>query len=569
MSAKSAKVRIRPDELHSPRFGRVLLALVLSLVLNLVGIQWGLPNDNNTWAADSLQPLTPMAVGKHVLMGDSRNSGWFYFKYPLGHPTVLLMAQSPYLAWAHFRGELKSPSSTYPYGFKDPERSLAILAVLTRLVSALMGVGVTAVAIVLGWRLFGVVAGELSGFLVAGFYPLVFYSHTANVDVALLFWCVLAILAVVGAAEGDSRLSAAIAGVAAAMALLTKEQAVGLLAALPFVWLIWRWNFGKPLFRGWRGQTFSAVICAVIVTVVVGNVWWNPAGYWNRWRFLLGILPAELREKYAPYQFLVQVPKGLSLEREGRHILKAFGVALQALTPPVAVLASLGVVVALLRRRGALLLLFTVVAAYYALSLRALELLPVRYVMPLSFFALLLAAATVQEIVQWTVRIPFVGALAQAVVIVLAILPGLEVDHLLLRDPRYAAEEWLRAHARAGQRIEVYQPQTYLPRFASDLRVTKVPEAERRIDAFAKRRPEFVVLSGGGKAGLTGHYAKDWKPGDAIFSDSDAAKQFMLGLRGETLGYHRVVQMQTPLYWIKPRINSLNPEINIYVSKES
>ena len=50
-----------------------------------------------------------------------------------------------------------------------------------------------------------------------------------------------------------------------------------------------------------------------------------------------------------------------------------------------------------------------------------------------------------------------------------------------------------------------------------------------------RRRPAIVVLSGGGTAGLTGHYAKDWKPGDAIFNDSDTAKQFMQALRAEKL----------------------------------
>jgi hypothetical protein len=146
----------------------------------------------------------------------------------------------------------------------------------------------------------------------------------------------------------------------------------------------------------------------------------------------------------------------------------------------------------------------------------------------------------------------------------LPLWPGVEVVRLLARDPRYEAEEWLRAVAYRSARIEVYQPPTYLPRFAVGQTVARIPVVQRTLAAFAERRPDLVVLSGGGRAGLTGSYARDWQPGKPLFADSEAAQHFFEELRAGRLGYRVVAQFRTPTWLIEPRINSLNPMITIY-----
>jgi 4-amino-4-deoxy-L-arabinose transferase-like glycosyltransferase len=545
--------------------GRRWLALILlvSLCLNLIGLGWGLPNGNQTWAADALQPLTPMAVGKHVFFGERFSSGWFYFKYPLGHPQVLLAAQAPYLAWLRVRGELHHPSSTYPYGFKHPESALARLALLSRLVSALMGTALVAVAYWTAATLFAPMAGLAAAVLVAGCYPLVFYAHTSNVDVALLFWIALALAAALSSARRDSLLATSLTAVAVAMALLTKEQSLGALAAVPLVWIVWRLGQQPLEMRAVLRHAAVAAAAFAVVTVLVGSIWWNPTGYLNRWRFLLGTLPPEIRVKYAPYQFLVQVPKGLALTHELQHAGKVVGVAAQALTWPVAILALAGLLWAARRHGRAAVLLCVVLVTYHVLSLRALELVPVRYTMPLLYVMLLFAGAAGGALME-AGRRWHRGAAVITAVLVLGLLPGIDVTRLLLSDPRYAAEAWLAAHATPAARVEVYQPATYLPRFGSDFQVKRVPIAERSVAQFRQRAPDFVVLSSGGRAGLTGRYAKDWKPGQAIFSDSQAAQEFLAALRAEQLGYRRVERFHATPHWITPRINSLNPEITIY-----
>jgi hypothetical protein len=96
------------------------------------------------------------------------------------------------------------------------------------------------------------------------------------------------------------------------------------------------------------------------------------------------------------------------------------------------------------------------------------------------------------------------------------------------------------------------------------MEVKRVALAERNVTQFKERHPDFVVLSGAGRAGLTGHYAKNWKPGDAVFSDSQAAQEFFTALGAEQLGYRRVERFRASPLVITPHINSLSPEITIY-----
>lgn len=547
------------------------LVLLLSLCINSVGIRWGLPNAEGTWAADSLPPTAPMAIARHFFAGDPPNSGWFYFKYPLGHPLLLLAAQGPYLAWLRLTGEFRTPASSYPYGFRHPEHALFVLAVLMRVVSALMGVGVVALTYVMAADLFGAVAGLAAAALVSGCYPMVFYAHTANVDVPLLFWMALALVAALRCARDDSTVMAAVAGMAVAMALLTKEQSMGVLAVIPGVWVLRRWSCPQCTWRGMVRHGVVAAVAFAAVTFVVGNLWWNPAGYLNRWRFLMGTLPPEVRAKYAPYQFLLQIPKGASLTRELEHMRKVAGTAAHALTFPVMGLSLVGAAWALWRRPYSAAMLLLLIASYYLISLRAVVLVPVRYTIPLLYFMLLLGGAGVAAIVQaCRARLSPRGRMGLAMAVMVAwacaLLPGAEIDRLLLKDPRYAAEAWLRTHAASKDRVEIYESLTYLPRFGADLQVVQVPMDERTVDGLQQRRPDFVVLSSGGRAGLTGQHVRDWHPGEPVFAESPAAAELMEHLRSEQLGYRRVAQFQTVSRWITPRINSLNPEITIFGS---
>jgi hypothetical protein len=81
----------------------------------------------------------------------------------------------------------------------------------------------------------------------------------------------------------------------------------------------------------------------------------------------------------------------------------------------------------------------------------------------------------------------------------------------LTLDPRYEAEAWLEEHARAGDVVETYALNGYLPRFPAKTKVVRVgpgpadkrnplPAVTEVQDAYgnvAARRPRFIVVSQG------------------------------------------------------------------------
>ncbi|MGH7928007.1 MAG: ArnT family glycosyltransferase, partial [Candidatus Binatia bacterium] len=207
----------------------MIVILLASLSINTVGIGWGIPNKNDEWPVDSFNPVAAMAITKRAFLDEPWNSGWFNRKYPLGHPIVLSAVQMPYLAWLRLTGEFHRPTSDYPYGFRDPERALTVLPLLARIVSALMGTAVVGLTYAIASTLFGTSAGLVGAVLVTGSYAIVYYSHTANVDIPLLFWLALTVAAALVWADRSSRTAAMICGVAGGMALVTKEQSIGML----------------------------------------------------------------------------------------------------------------------------------------------------------------------------------------------------------------------------------------------------------------------------------------------------------------------------------------------------
>jgi len=191
------------ETVRSSRDPWLIAVLAVSAALGVYQIDWGLPNGNASWAADALGPLTVLSIARRSFA--TWNSGWFYFKYPLGYPFLLLGVYAPYLVWLRLIGQWQHPQSTYPYGFADPETALYTMALLGRGLSVLLTVGTVACTYGIARRLLGRPAGILAAWFTATAYPIVYYAHTTNLDAAYLFWLTLGLWATVAATDGAGR----------------------------------------------------------------------------------------------------------------------------------------------------------------------------------------------------------------------------------------------------------------------------------------------------------------------------------------------------------------------------
>ena len=566
----------------------------LALAINLCGIGWGLPTGNQTWAADAIKPGAPLSILHRLFLSEPFNSGWFWFKYPPGHVFVLGAAYALPLALTWLSGGLGTPTSNYPWGMQDPEGVMSLLALSGRGVSVLMGAGCTVFVYASVRRLVDRDSGVAAALLTSLCYPVVFYSHTTNVEIPYLFWLLAALLAAVRLLDEDARPRWwLLLGAATAMSVSTKELGagffVGLVPALAL--LIKTGGRGWPaLFAGaaWAGSAFVATM------VLANNVPLNPSGFVNRLRFLTHSLPADVAQEYSPYYFPVDFSADRGLAVEWKQAGIAARALLDSLGPLTALLAAAGIVLSLLRRHLALLLLTLLPAAgFYLLGLRSMLSLSIRYVLPLSLLACVFAGVALAALVSAR-RAVLSSRIMAALLLTAALLYGLDVDHMLVSDGRYPAERWLQDNAEPGQHVETWQRATYLPRIPPELVHDEIEFSERNRSAFEQRQPDFVVVSQASLGGITVRYSNDWQqaevgePAGAEPAGTQRADngdwlphqvsvtgnimnyrrrenvELLNALRDGSLGYREASRFRATPWIERPLIRSLNPEIVIY-----
>jgi hypothetical protein len=529
-------------------------ALAAGAVLSVWQIGWGLPAAGHSWAVDSLEPATVLAIAKNSF--SQWNSGWFYFKYPPAHAFTLAGAYAPYLGYLFLTGQWSSPQARPPHGFADPEAALLALSLIGRGVSVLFTLGTIAVAFGIGRRLFGIFGGRLAAWLVATSYPVVFYAHTMNVDSSYLFWLLAAVLAAIAASGSERRLPWALLGACAAMAVSTKEQAFGLLLPLPLValWLRAR-DGGRPLWR----QAAAMAVAAVAVAALANNALFNPLGVVARLAYLTGSPLTPVAAPLKPVAFSWW--KG---ELEWTYLAQFWDGLDSALGPALAWLAVAGTLSIWIRPRAALWLLLPA-AAYYYLALRGQQLITMRYALPALLLLVLVAAGFAAELRRATAGAARVAVTAAICLLALVSLArAVELDLLLAGDSRYQAEAWMRQELPAGARGEVYQKQTYLPRPQAHTQVALVPPAERSIAALETRRPDFLVLSSSSRKSISHVWNPDWRTTGDLLVALPEAERMLNALAAGELPYRRAAHFAQQPRLIRPRLTGLCPEITIW-----
>ncbi|HYC01415.1 MAG TPA: glycosyltransferase family 39 protein [Candidatus Limnocylindrales bacterium] len=558
--------------------------LLVSLFVYTRALAWGLPTNDDTWAADAIKPSAPLAVLYHSFLSGGWNSGWFWFKYPPFHAFLLAVAYAPYMAWVWISGGISGFASEYPFGLSDPTTVLSNLALIGRSITAMMGVGTVLLAYACVVRSYGRLAATCAAFVTALSYPMVFYSQTTNVEVPFLFWMMLALLAAVRLIEGDERRRWwVLLGLGAALSVSTKELAAGAFVGLPAVLVAVFTIHRRPLATWLRGGLTAAAAFAVAM-VLANNVLFNPLGFLHRVQFLTQTLPPEITARYAPYTFPVDLGSARDAGAELAQLSLAGRRVLQSLGWPTLIVSLAGIVLALRRRPAWAALLLAAIVTYYLVSVRAMMSLSLRYLLPVSVMAAMFAGIGIAALVQNGRGTQWRRPLAALALLFVAAY-GWDVNRMMSGDGRYDAEAWLREQLDPHERVEVYQDPTYLPRFPQWARVDTVEFDQRNIEDFRKRQPDFVVLSSAGLSGVSVQYKQDWQESDGAIEgytpakkstggvvmsySKDANTEFLAALDSGALGYEKVARF-TVDPWIPPSlsadraIQSLNPEITIY-----
>lgn len=544
-----------------PGSGRWTLAglLALSALLNGYHLSWGLPNGNESWAGDALQPLTPLAI-VHESFRHGFNSGWFFFKYPIGHALVLACLYAPYLAWLWLSGRFSPAGAQYPYGFSDPETALFVLAMVARIATFVMATATVWLLYRVGKGLFGRSVGLWAAFGAATSPLFVYYAHTSNLDVPSVFWMVLAWFAAVEATRTGKMSMLLLFGAAAGVTLATKEQPLGFLVGLSVVLVV---ALGR---RCWLGQeqlvpTVKRLCIAaglgLLLLLLLSNAFYNPLGFYHRLQFLSSNLPPDVQAQYVPRVPHLRVGESFSWVTHLSILRDAIAQIAWALGIPWFALCACGIAVALVRSFWTSLQVLLPMIGYYLLSITVLPGVAARYVLPLSIALPVFGGLMCVRL--WSLG--RAGKLVVAATALLTAIHGAGMVYLLADDPRYAAEAWLAQHTTDATVIETYHKDTFLPRFPEGITLLRPDFEEISMASLASRNPDLILTSGADVHNISTRNPQSGT--ESIRREENIL--FTRALFAGDLGYHPVAKFQRWWPFLPDGyIRSVNPAVWIF-----
>lgn len=438
---------------------RALCWVVLgSVILNAVGVWWGLPTQ---WSQDELRPdLVFSGAAQHFA------NGWFS-KYPPFHYYVLTMAMSPARIWAH---EL-------------PGTPFVNALMLARVVSIIMATGIVALAGLCATRAFSSRAGVSAAAIMALVAPFVYYAKFANVDIPYLFWFGWSVWFYLGLFASSSVSNYVLFAVTGMLAICTKDQAYDLYVLAPVAIVARHWHIRRQAgaARAFRfaildSRLWISAASAVVLFVLCHNLLFNWTGFVEHVRFLVG----SGSETYVMFEPTAE--GHLDLVRLTLHLIQ------MSLGWPSLVLAVGGLVIALRapRWRGVAVWLLVPVVSYYATFINVVLYNYDRFVLPICFVLALFGGVAIDRLLTASGRRQALGTAVVWVVMSYGVLYATTVDVLMLDDSRYAAERWLSTTLKEGERVGLSGPFEVLPRLdgIAWVRLETVADLRRQCPAY-------------------------------------------------------------------------------------
>jgi hypothetical protein len=499
--------------------------LALSVVLNLAGIWWGLPQ-TGTWASDEIVPNQVYGA-----MSSLFSRGW-YDKYPLFHFMVLTPFVLP-VSVLYDTGVLRLPLAA----------SNTLLLLLFRLVSVAMAAGLVSGIFRLARDLVGRRASLFAAALTAMIVPLPYYAKMANVDVPYLFWFVVSLFFLARVMKDGRRRDFILLGVTAALSVCTKDQAWALYILVPFL-ILWN-DLKRSRIRQALASYGWGCAAAAGTFVAANNLIFNGSGFAAH----LSLITGPASKDFAAF------PANASGQ------IKLLGLAAKqvrfCLGWPILLVCLAGLALALLDKASPLLLkaLPLMALSYHLFYTAVIRYSYDRFQLPAAILLAVFGGAALDRFVG-AGRAKWKPALAAAL-LGFGLFQAVSVDRLMLADSRYGVERWMRTHISASAVVGTATDPRYLPRLEG-YRVADVPLS---LDEFrAVGKPEYIIFCTA--------FAKSFEP------DSEGSR-FFAGFASVPPGYRRVLDAKTdlalfPLSFeeIGTNLATIGPEIEIYARQD-
>jgi hypothetical protein len=552
-----------PDAWLTPsRLRFVVAALGLAAIaLNAPLVDWGVPHATapdriKTWATDEILPLEGLAEMRSTFVADAPDRN---FGYPWWHYFVVAAAQTPYLGILRLTGGLTQPSATYPYGLRDPVGSLEMLTIVGRLVSVLMGAGIVIASFFFARALWGDSAGVAAGLLTSVSYPTAYYSRTGNLDVPAFFWSAIA-LAVLATmfARGLTTRRAAVFAAFAALGAATKDQAVALFVPLCFILAVPQVNH-RPGQRYQWAPLIVGVITGLGVYVLATGMLFDPRRHIAH---LAALLSMSHRVTNAAAYF-PPAPAGWSgtLTLASEYV-RGF---MSMMSLPVMLAGAAGFVLAIRRSAWHLVWLLPFLMTF-VLFVRIPGIVVLRYLLPLTLFVDAFAALALVRLRDSKIRAAFVPLLV--LLLTVRLLAVVDLSHAQRHDTRYAAADWLRAHYRAGERIEYFGVTETLPPLDAGVDVRRIMGRQHWVGEFGHGPKVLDYLRSTGPTYVI--VIPDWTSRAGMPHSADCPPEVFAALVDGSAGYSLAAEFLpprlVPLPFARPALDnpSVAPPVRIF-----
>lgn len=536
-------------------------ALLFALALTAVAlyaplIGWGLPHATGpdrikTFATDEILPLEGLAEMRSTVIqvAPDRNYG-----YPWWHYFVVSAAQGPYLATLWLTGDLSTPSSTYPFGLREPVRSLEILTLIGRLVSVVMAAGIVVASFLFAQAFWGRTAGLVAAILTMVSYPMFYYSRTGNLDVPAFFWSAMGLTILARMmADGITMKRAAWLGLFAALGVATKDQAVLLFLPACFAPFVDRkhWNVDG----GFPWRAFATLVLAGCAAYVAATGMLIDPNRHLTHVYSLFFDPGRVSRSAHYFQPVPSTWQGtMALVSDTVIGLAAW------FTWPVLLAATAGAAIAIRATAWHGLWLVPFVTTF-VLLVRLPGNAVLRYFLPLTLFIDAFAALS---LVRLKASHPRAFGLMFALIVASRLVIGMDLTFAQWTDTRYAAGEWLLGQYRPGDRIEYFGVADTLPPLALTMvsrRIAGAGEAGRGpavLKYLLEEGPRFVLV------------IPDWTSRAGLERSADCPPDVYAALIDGSAGYTLAAHFPSPSLLrpplSRPRLDtpSVAPPVRIF-----
>ncbi|HOO73434.1 MAG TPA: glycosyltransferase family 39 protein [Spirochaetota bacterium] len=465
----------------------ITAVLVFNAAVFLVGITWGLPN-NETWLSDSMAPY-------HPLLGLSQGFSFGYLnKYPLVHQFILAVLNLPVLIVAIVNSHPLEGLQFLKFVtlIRSPDYA-TFLILIDRLVSVFMGLGIVYYLYRSAKELFNERAGLITAGILSFNAVFNFFSHVAKVEVPYMFWAVLALYKLIHAVKYSKTRDFVYVALFSCLSYGTKDQAYSIFV-IPFIVYLFIYPVitrerGRPVLSSmFNKNTLVFIVSFIGFSLIAQNIVLNWEGFLYRFSLLIG----SSREGGMHYEFSLI---GLAAMLGGN----LYSFIYSALGPPMAltVLGGTAYFVIARRNRGreyAVQLIFLLASLSYFICFMLIILQSTaRFVLPQSVFLAVYGGFFVDRAIdslrgRWK---PVMACLA-ALAVVYSLYNTLSVNVEMLTDLRYSVEDWMKQNIPENSVIEYYAYLHYLPRFPDGTRSYRV---KKDVSDIEKRKPDYIVIT--------------------------------------------------------------------------